>query len=102
MICRSNVHCTGGSMTIDITAEGGIGRLRSAVSRCMFDPRNDAIWTGGIIEARPLDDGLLAKGKRVEWISKFLGRRFGYVIEVLANEDARWVEMLTTEPFEMR
>jgi polyketide cyclase/dehydrase/lipid transport protein len=89
-------------MAIDVTAEVRIERPRRTVARFMFDPQNDAIWTNGVIESRPLDPGLLARGKRVERTSKFLGRRFSYVIEVVENEEERFVEMETNEPFEMR
>ena len=89
-------------MSVDITAEVLIDRPRAEVAAYMFDPRHDATWTGGLVEAKPLNDGPLAKGAKVERVSKFLGRRFGYVIEVLDHEPERRVEMLTTEPFEMR
>lgn len=68
----------------------------------MFDPRNDAIWTTGVIECRPLTDGPLRQGSRVERTVKFLGRRFGYQYEVVAADGERFVEMRVTQPFRVR
>lgn len=51
----------------------------------MFDPKNYAIWTTGVIECRPLSDGPLRAGSRVERISKFMGKKFGYQYEVVAT-----------------
>lgn len=89
-------------MSVDITAEVLISRARPEVAAYMFDPRHDAAWTGGLVDAKPLTDGPLRKGSKVERTSKFLGRRFSYVIEVLDHVPEREVEMLTREPFEMR
>lgn len=89
-------------MSVDITAEVTIDRPRAAVAAYMFDPRNDAVWTGGLVDARPLGDGPLVTGSKVERTSKFLGRKFSYLIEVLDHEPEARVEMLTHEPFEMR
>ena len=89
-------------MSVDITAEVLIHRARPDVAAYMFDPRHDTTWTGGLVDARPLTDGLLVTGAKVERTSSFLGRRFSYVIEVLDHEPERRVEMLTMEPFEMR
>lgn len=89
-------------MSVDITAEVTIARPRAEVAAYMFDPRHDAAWTGGLVDARPLSDGPLRTGSKVERTSKFLGRKFSYVIEVLDHEADAMVRMLTTEPFEMR
>src|SRR5688572_23641815 len=89
-------------MGIDVTTEVFIRRPRAEVARFMFDPRHDAVWTTGVVECHPQQEGLLRKGAKVERISKFLGRRLAYLIEVIDHEDERFVEMLTQEPFEMR
>ncbi|MCB9592976.1 MAG: SRPBCC family protein [Sandaracinaceae bacterium] len=89
-------------MSVDITAEVTIERPRAEVAAYMFDPRNDATWTGGLVDAKPLTDGPLVTGSKVERTSKFLGRKFSYVIEVLDHEPEARVQMLTNEPFEMR
>jgi hypothetical protein len=88
-------------MSIDVQAEVEVARPRAEVAAFMFDPRNDAIWTTGVVEVRPEQDGPLRAGVAVERISKFLGRRFGYRIEVTDADSDRFVEMLAREPFEM-
>lgn len=88
-------------MSVDVLAQVEIERARAEVAAYMFDPRHDAEWTSGVVEARPLQAGPLRTGAKVERVSKFLGRRLEYLIEVTdAGED--FVEMLSTEPFEMR
>jgi hypothetical protein len=89
-------------MAIDVTAEVLIKRRRDEVAAFMFDPHNDAVWTTGVVEARPLQEGLLETGAKVERVSKFLGRRLEYLIEVTGHSAGEYVEMLTNEPFEMR
>lgn len=87
-------------MSIDVQTEILIQRPCAEVAAFMFDPRNDAIWTTGVVECRPLTDGPLRTGSRVERISKFLGRQFGYQYEVVAA-DERFVQMHVNEPFPM-
>lgn len=89
-------------MSVDIEVEVVIARPRDEVAAFMFDPNNDLIWTNGVVEVKPRQPGRLAKGAEVERVSKFLGRRLHYVIEVLEAEGDEFVEMLTTSPFEMR
>lgn len=89
-------------MSIDVAAEVEIARPRAEVAAFMFDPSHDARWTTGVVEAKPLQDGLLRPGAKVDRISKFLGRRLEYRIEVVAAEPERFVEMIATQPFEMR
>jgi hypothetical protein len=68
----------------------------------MFDPCNDAIWTTGVVESRPLTEVPLRTGSRVERISKFLGRQFGYQYKVVAADGERFVQMDVKEPFPMQ
>lgn len=88
-------------MSIDVQPEILIRRPRAQVASFMFEPRNDALWTTGVIECRPLTDGPLRAGARVERVVKFLGRRFGYQYEVVAA-DERSVEMSVEQPFPMQ
>jgi len=88
-------------MAVDVRAEVRIERPRAEVARYMFDPKNDAEWTIGVVECRPLDPGPLSVGSRVERVAKFLGRRFAYTYEVIAIEPERAVEMTVTQPFPM-
>ena len=88
-------------MAIDIKTEVLIHRPRAAVAAFMFDPNNDATWTTGVIACRPLTDGPLRAGSRVERTVKFLGRQFAYTYDVVAAADARFVEMHVKDPFPM-
>ena len=88
-------------MAVDVRVEVRIERPRADVARYMFDPENDAEWTTGVVESRPLDAGPLRVGSRVERVTKFLGRRFAYTYEVVAIEPERAVEMRVTQPFPM-
>jgi hypothetical protein len=89
-------------MAIDIVTEVRIRRPRAEVAEFMFDPRNDSLWTTGVVESRPLTEGRLRPGSRVDRVSKFLGRRFGYQYEVSAAEGDRSVEIRVAEPFPMQ
>jgi hypothetical protein len=86
-------------MSVDVHAEVFVRRPRADVARYMFDPRNDAVWTTGVVECRPEQEGLLRTGAKVERVSKFLGRRMAYRIEVVDHDDERFVEMFAKEPF---
>jgi hypothetical protein len=89
-------------MSTDVRVEVMIQRPRSQVAAFMFDPRNDARWTSGVVAVRPLDEGRLRAGSRVERTARFLGRQFSYLYEVVAAEGDAHVEMTVKEPFPMR
>lgn len=89
-------------MGIDIQTQVTIQRPPAEVAGFMFDPRNDAIWTTGVIECRPLTEGPLRAGSRVERVTKFLGRQFGYTYEVVDADGERFVEMRVEQPFPMQ
>ena len=89
-------------MSVDVSPEIVIARPRPIVAAYMFDPTKDMEWTGGIVDCKPLTTGLLRKGSRVERTSKFLGRRFAYLVEVTDHEDDAFVQMSVTEPFPMQ
>jgi hypothetical protein len=88
-------------MAVDVKVEVLIRRTRAEVARYMFDPRHDAVWTTGVVECHPQQPGLLRTGAKVQRVSKFLGRRLPYLIEVVDHADEHFVEMVATEPFEM-
>lgn len=67
----------------------------------MFDPKHDARWTTGVVDVKPLTEGPLREGSKVERVSKFLGRKFGYLVEVTGHTEDRLVVMRVTKPFEM-
>jgi hypothetical protein len=87
---------------VDVHCEVLVQRPRADVAAFMFDPKNDALWTTGVVECRPLTDGPLRAGSRVERVTKFLGRTFGYQYEVVSADAESFVEMRVDEPFPMR
>jgi Polyketide cyclase / dehydrase and lipid transport len=89
-------------MAVDVMREIVIGRPRAAVAAYMFDPRNDAQWTTGVVECRPSSEGRLEPGAEVERVSAFLGRRFSYVYEVVAADDDCSVDLTVAQPFPMQ
>lgn len=89
-------------MSTDVRVEQNILRAREDVAAFMFDPKNDAIWTTGVVDVRPLTDGRLRVGSRVERTSRFLGRTFAYQYEVVEADTDRLVAMHVEEPFPMQ
>src|SRR5688500_2151454 len=90
------------AMSIDIRAEVVIKKPRAAVAAYMFDPRNEAVWTTGVVQSKPLTDGPTRAGTKVERISQFTGRQFPYVYEVTAADAERFVDIKVDNPFPMR
>ena len=88
-------------MSTDVRVEVVVDKPRARVAAYMFDPQNDLEWTTGVVGVRPLAEGRLRKGSRVERTSKFLGRTFSYTYEVVDNDGDRFVEMRVEEPFPM-
>ena len=89
-------------MSTDVRVEVTIARARADVAAFMFDPAHDAIWTTGVVEVRPLTEGRLRVGAKVERTSQFLGRRFAYQYEVVEAEADHFVTMRVEQPFPMR
>ena len=89
-------------MSIDVERQVLIKRARAEVAAYMFDPCNDAAWTTGVVESRPLTDGRLRPGSRVERTTKFLRRQFSYVYSVVAADDDRFVDIRVDKPFPMQ
>jgi len=84
---------------MEIVCETQIGRPRSLVAAYMFDPGNDAKWTAGVISCRPLAEGRLRPGSRVERTVKFGSRVFRYEYKVTAASGDEFVEMDVHQPF---
>ena len=89
-------------MSIDVKPEVIIAKPRGEVAAFMFDPANDAIWTGGVVESKPLQPGRLKTGAQVERISKFMGRTFPYRYEVIDAAGDEHVVMKVEQPFPMQ
>jgi hypothetical protein len=68
----------------------------------MFEPSNDTVWTSGVVDVRPLMDGRLRVGSKVERTSRFLGRTFAYEYEVVEADGDRMVAMHVEQPFPMQ
>jgi polyketide cyclase/dehydrase/lipid transport protein len=88
-------------MPIDVQPELLIHRPREQVAAFMFDPRNDATWTTGVIECRPREPGRQRAGATVERVVRFLGRTFGYQYEVVDAQGDDFVELRVEQPFPM-
>lgn len=89
-------------MSTDVEVEVIIERPRAAVAAFKFDPQNDLKWTTGVVAVRPLGEGRLRKGSKVERTAKFLGRTFSYLYEVIDADDEHFVEMKVDQPFPMQ
>ena len=86
----------------EVLVEVRIDRPRADVAAYMFDPKNDADWTTGVIEATPRQPGRLAPGHRVERKVRFVGREFAYEYHVTDGAGDDFVEMEVERPFPMR
>ena len=89
-------------MATDVRVELLVQRPRGDVARFMFDPANDVAWTTGIVACRPLTEGPLRRGSRVERTAKFLGKQFAYQYEVIDTSAEQFVEMRVEQPFPMQ
>jgi hypothetical protein len=83
-------------MSMDVTSSTVIPRPVADVWAYLVDPANDVTWTSGLLEARPLTEGGLRPGARVERVSKFLGRRMTYTIDVIEVDEGRSIRMKTS------
>jgi hypothetical protein len=89
-------------MHVAAAAEERIERPADEVAAFAMDPRNDLRWIGGLRSARPLTDGPVGPGTRVERVAGFLGRRLRYVNEITELEPGRRLAMRSVEaPFPM-
>jgi len=88
-------------MAIDVTAEAVIARPRSDVVAFATEPTNDPVWIGGVVEAELETPPPIGPGSNVRRVAKFLGRRFGYVTEVVSWEPGAGITMRATSPFPM-
>ena len=88
-------------MPIEVEEETIIARPRADVAAFMFDPRNDAAWTTGVVESRPHAKGLMKAGARVTRTVEMAGRRLEFEYRVVASDSDSFVEMKVDEPFPM-
>lgn len=88
-------------MAIEVEEETVIARPRADVAAFMFDPRNDADWTTGVVESRPRTKGLMKTGSRVQRTVEFVGKRLEFEYKVIAADSDSFVDMKVEEPFPM-
>ncbi len=89
-------------MAIDVTAEVTINRPREDVAKYAMDPDYDAVWIGGISEAKMLTDPPMGEGTQVSRVASFLGKRIDYILEVIGYEPTSRLTMRSIKsPFPM-
>ncbi|MGQ0537055.1 MAG: SRPBCC family protein [Methanobacteriota archaeon] len=89
-------------MPLDVVTEIVIRRSVSDVAAFAADPTNAPDWYANIKEARMETPGPLARGARIAFVAKFLGRRLEYTYEVKEYVPGSRLVMATTEgPFAM-
>lgn len=87
---------------MDVTVQTHIERPRAEVAAYLFDPGHDPQWMPALNEVRWLTEPPLQVGTRVARVARFLGKSMEYVLEVLALEPERRLEMRSTSgPFPM-
>lgn len=90
-------------MALDVTTEIEIARDCDHVAVYAFNPANDPVWIGGIVEAEQLTPGPIGKETQVRRQARFLGRRIDYVLAVSEFVAGRRMVMESVEgPFPMR
>ena len=88
-------------MSIDVSAEIIIDRLKDDVASFVTNPGNGPAWIGGIVESEMLTDPPLGQGTKVRRVAKFLGRRMEYVPEVVEYVLSSRLVMRADKPFDM-
>lgn len=67
-----------------------------------MDPDYDAVWIGGISEAKMLIDPPMGEGTQVSRVASFLGKRIDYILEVIGYEPTSRLTMRSIKsPFPM-
>ena len=90
-------------MAIDVIAEVSINRSREDVAKYAMNPDHDAVWIGGISEAKMLTDPPVGEGTRVSRVASFLGKRIEYILEVVRYEPRSLLAMRSIKgPFPMK
>jgi hypothetical protein len=88
-------------VTIKIAEETVIARPRADVAAFMFDPRNDAEWTTGVIESRPRQKGQFKAGARVLRTLELAGKRIEFEYRVIDADSDSFVEIEVDHPIPM-
>jgi hypothetical protein len=89
-------------MGIDVTTELRIARPRDEVAAYASDPDNATRWYENINAVEWKSPKPLARGSKVAFVAKFLGRRLAYTYEVAELVPGRRLVMRTADgPFQM-
>lgn len=83
-------------MSLDVISSAVVRRTPADVFQFLCRPENDLLWTSGLIEAKVLTAGPFGTGTRIERVSKFLGRRMTYTIDVTEIVEDERIEMTTS------
>jgi hypothetical protein len=87
---------------LDVSATTRIALRPDEVAAYAFDPANDQHWIGGVRQIERLDTGSMAIGSQVRRLGRFLGRTIEWVMEVVALEPERRLQMhAVRSPFPM-
>src|SRR5262245_35223672 len=89
-------------MPLDVSASTTIDRPPDAVARVAFDPTNDPNWIGGVATIEPVTSGPTSLGSRVIRRGSFMGRPLEWLMEVVALDPDRRIELHALKsPFPM-
>jgi len=89
-------------MAVDVTTEIEIDLPPEVVSAFAGDPTNAPQWYVNIRSVDWLTPPPVAKGSRMSFVARFLGRRLAYTYEVVELDPGRRLVMRTAEgPFPM-
>jgi uncharacterized protein YndB with AHSA1/START domain len=90
-------------MNVDVRTRTLIHRPRSDVFRSATDPDNAPLWYENIKRVEWRSHPPLARGSRIAFVARFLGRELAYTYEVKQLEPDRLLVMATTDgPLEMQ
>ena len=89
-------------MAVDVLTETVIARPLAVVSNYAADPSNAPEWYEKIVKAEWETPPPLAKGTRVAFVAKFMGKTLSYTYEIVEYEPPVRLCMRTAEgPFPM-